>query len=190
MKCIHCNTPIAENARFCPKCGLPVSTEPSEAPTGNEQTISMQEVEKISSVTGQQEQAEQSVEREESASTPTISKNGDVTSIEQLPKPQESSFSVKESKAAPDIVELAEMAEEEVSSASSTDETIEVAPLARALAEAEAKAEQKKAQASTADELSALQTSPLPPESASNNAPQTVARKKRRIFHGGRGPGR
>jgi hypothetical protein len=178
MKCIHCNTPIAENARFCPKCGLPVSTEPSEAPTGNEQTISMQEVEKISSVTGQQEQAEQSVEREESASTPTISKNGDVTSIEQLPKSQESSFSVKESKAAPDIVELAEMAEEEVSSASSTDETIEVAPLARALAEAEAKAEQKKAQASTADELSTLQTSPLSPESAGKNASQTVARNE------------
>src|SRR5579875_137048 len=178
MKCIHCNTPIAENARFCPKCGLPVSTEPSEAPTGNEQTISMQEVEKISSVTGQQEQAEQSVEREESASTLTISRNGDVTSVEQLPKPQESSFSVKESKAAPDIVELAEMAEEEVSSASSTDETIEVAPLARALAEAEAKAEQKKAQASTADELSTLQTSPLASESAGNNAPQTVTRNE------------
>jgi len=178
MKCIHCNTPIAENARFCPKCGLPVSTKPSEAPTGNEQTISMQEVEKISSVTGQQEQAEQSVGQEESASTPTISKNDDVTSVEQLPKPQESSFSVKESKAAPDIVELAEMVEEEVSSASSTDETIEVAPLVRALAEAEAKAEQKKAQASTADELSTLQTSPLSPESAGNNAPQTVARNE------------
>lgn len=175
MKCIHCNTPIAENARFCPKCGLPVSTEPSEAPTDNEQTISMQEVERISSVTGQQEQAEQPVEREESASTPTISKNGDITSIEQLPKPQESSL---ESKAAPDIVELAEMAEEEVSSAFSTDETIEVAPLARALAEAEAKAEQKKAQASTADELSTLQTSPLSPESAGKNASQTVARNE------------
>src|SRR5579875_1176358 len=179
MKCIHCNTPIAENARFCPKCGLPVATEPSEAPTGNEQTISMQEMEKISSVTGQEEQAEQAVGQEESASTPTISKNDDVTSVEQLPKPQESFFSVKESKAAPDIVELAEMAaEEEVSSASSTDETIEVAPLARALAEAEAKAEQKKAQASTADELSTLQTSPLSSESAGNNAPQTVTRNE------------
>ncbi len=179
MKCIHCNTPIAENARFCPKCGLPVSTEPSEAPTGNEQTISMQEMEKISSVTGQQEQAEQAVGQEESVSTPTISKNDNATSVEQLPKPQESFFSVKESKAAPDIVELAEMAaEEEVSSASSTDETIEVAPLARARVEAEAKVEQKKAQASTADELSTLQTSPLSSESAGNNVPQTVTRNE------------
>src|SRR5579875_1113007 len=108
MKCIHCNTPIAENARFCPKCGLPVSTEPSEASTDNEQAISMQEVEKISSVTRQEEQAEQSTGQGESASTLTISKNDDVASVERLPEPQESSSSVKESKAAPDIVELAE----------------------------------------------------------------------------------